>query len=149
MRQMTVTIALLVLAACGPRYGPTTQPRPEPGYTPVVASPEAAWDAAVDFLVDNGIDFAFIHQDMRLAKITVVLTTGPVARGNYLSRNLEASTYADCGTRNNDPRAGWGTLKAEVAVRVRASDEQTLVKVVVPTVYQEEGGTVIVRCVST
>lgn len=145
-----VVVLASISTACSTRYGASSLQPPEPGYVPVSATPEAAWDAAVDFLVDNGINFDFISQDMRLAKISAVLTEGPISRDRQiLVRNPEASTYADCGTRNNEPRAGWGRLVADIAVRVRADGNETLVKVVVPRIIQEELGTVTARCVST
>lgn len=30
--------------------------------------------------------------------------------------NPDASIYADCGTRNDEPRAGWGRVVADFAV---------------------------------
>lgn len=136
--------------ACTARYGPPTQFRPEPSYTNVDATPQAAWDAAVDFLIDNGINFDFISADMRLAKISAVLAVGPIARGrDTVVRNAEASTFADCGTRNGEPRTGWGRIVADIAVRVRTDDDRTLVKVVVPRIVQQEIGGGETQCVST
>jgi len=147
---LLLSITALLTTGCAATYGPAHRERPEPSYTPVGANPEAAWDAAVDFLVDNGIEFDFISQDMRLAKISAVLVEGPIPNNDRtVRRNPAASEYADCGTRNGEPRAGWGRLVADIAVRVRSDDGRALVKVVVPRVYQVEGAGLEARCVST
>lgn len=145
-----LAFAVSLSTGCTAVHGPISLDRPNPSYTQVDATPEAAWDAAVDFLVDNGIEFDFVSQDMRLAKISAVLSEGPIIRSDRrATRNPAASEYADCGTRNNEPRAGWGRLVADVAVRVRSDDDRTLVKIVIPRLYQVEGSGAEARCVST
>lgn len=145
-----VVTAMLLQNACAAKIEPPTTPWPVPGYVPVEASSPAAWDAVVDFLVDNGTEFDFISADMRVAKITVLLAPGPIGGPAERAQrpNPEAVRYADCGRSRGEPYAGWGNLIADVAVRVRPAESGSLVKVVIPRLRQTRFDGSQVPCVS-
>jgi hypothetical protein len=154
-RQLLVSLGAFLaaaLAACTPRPTPPTTSVPVPGYVSVDASTADAWDAVVDFLVDNGIAFDFISADMRIAKVQVLLSTGPrTVRMNVVEPDAAAQAFADCGFVAGEPVAGYGSLIADVAVRVRPGAAGALVKVVIPRLRQTDTivlDGVTVQCVS-
>ena len=136
-------------SACAPRRLAPTASQPVPGYVPVEATTAQAWDAVVDFLVDNGIEFEFISSEMRVAKITAILADGPIAvKGGFMA-NPVARTFADCGTIRGEQLAGWADLVADIAVRVRPGGNGALLKVVIPRMRHEPVGAPGWDCVST
>ena len=154
LRDNAAIVLLLALAAsvqigCAARRTLPTLDQPVPGYVPVESSTAEAWDAVVDFLVDNGIAFDFISSEMRVAKITAILASGPMLVNGMPSANPLAVTYADCGTIRNRPTVGWGDLVADIAVRVRPGESGALLKVVVPRMRNEIPTGVVYECVST
>jgi hypothetical protein len=144
-----LTLTLLLLPACAPKIGGPSMVAPTPGYTRVDALTQEAWDAAVDFLIDNGIGFEYISNDLKLANIKTVLSEGGTIRSGVMIPDTMARRFADCGTINGKPFAGAGVIVADVAVRVRPDDAgRPLVKVVIPRVRQTVATTQY-ACVST
>jgi hypothetical protein len=133
-----VAMTILLLPGCAPKIAGPSTTAPSPGYTRVEAATQEAWDAAVDFLIDNGIGFEYISNDLQLANIKVVLSEGAtLIRGTGIVQpDTMAQHFADCGTIGGRlPLAGMGELIADVAVRVRSDPSgQPLVKVVMPRV---------------
>jgi hypothetical protein len=115
----------------------------------VAATTNEAWDAVVDFLVDNGIEFDFISSEMRVAKITAILADGPLAVSGGYRANPIARTFADCGTLRGQQLAGWANLVADIAVRVRPGEDGALLKVVIPRMRHEPLAAPGWDCVST
>jgi hypothetical protein len=151
-RRIAIFVALALLApACTATWTEPSALPPTPGYERSTAQVEEVWDAAIDFLVDTGMEWEFIDNDMRTARFTTLVVRGPIGGARVPRPNPEALEYADCGMRGDGSGAGWGNLWASVAIRVRPSpDGSGLLKVVVPTMWQILPGTVgQLRCVST
>jgi hypothetical protein len=148
-RMMSSVLMLLLAGGCalGPQFVPAASEPPEPAYDPVGSASAEAWDAVIDVLADFGVDFDFISPEMRFAKISGRLASGPlviVREPGTLFRLGEADTipspdavqWADCGTLKQEPVVGWGDLYAEFSIRVRDDNGRGIVKVVVPHLWQ-------------
>lgn len=157
---------LLLAGACasGPQLIPATAEPPTPAYDPVGSASADAWDAVIDVLADFGVDFDFISPEMRFAKISGRVASGPIViirepsslfrmgRADTIPQS-EAVSWADCGTLAGEPVVGWGDLYANFSIRVRDDDGRGIVKVVVPDMWQigpgvQGGAPRRFRCVS-
>lgn len=141
---------LLMATGCVTSWSAPTQSAPTPDYIALDAPYQEVWDAAIDFLVDTGTEWEFLHNEMRTARINTLVARGPWREGTVHIPNEGAQEYADCGLRNGAPGAGWGNLWASVAIRVRAApDGSGLLKVVIPDMWQVQRDEISrVSCVS-
>jgi hypothetical protein len=149
IRILSSALILLLASGCayGPQYVPAAVQPPEPMYDRVGSPSADAWDAVIDVLADFGVDFDFISPEMRFAKISGRLASGPlviVRESRAMFRPGRADTipapeavaWADCGTLDGEPVVGWGDLYADFSIRVRDDNGGGIVKVVVPQVWQ-------------
>ena len=152
MRLTLAAVALMALAVTGCKarwVGPEIL-SPPPEYVEVSASPQDAWDAAVDYLVDTGTQWDFISDEMHTARMEMLVTRGPFRSGSEVVGNEAAQEFADCGQKGGATTAGWGMLWAAVAIRVRPGDGTgSLLKVVVPQMWQTSSYDPDRRCTST
>ncbi len=149
IRISLAVITVLGITACGSKWTPPDEPSPIPSYFPIDAPESEVWNAAVDFLVDTGTEWEFISDELRLAKLQVILVRGTV-KDNMWVYNPKSSRWAHCGAVDGEPVAGYGDLWGSIAIRVRYDDDGTgLLKVVMLDVWQERKPLEPDICVST
>lgn len=157
-----LAVALFAAGCSAHRVHPPRVATPDLEYETSPATTEALWDAALDFVAgEDPLANVPVHHE-RLIVTSFDVLPGPLHRKRNVRlwfdriepvRNPAASVYADCGKLDGKPLAGWGNLIAEVAIRVRPTEEGAGVGVVVRRMWQEGSpalqGRDVILCAST
>lgn len=147
---VAVAIVAVPVSGCAGRVGPSLEPSPAP-YVEMGVTADEAWSASVDYLIDNGIEFDFLDNELRVATADILLARGP--RDSNYTRVEAIGQLADCGRLtgiNAGPIAGTGDLFASIAIRVVEDREGAgWVKVALPKMWSvPPASTRMDRCVS-